>query len=220
MATRPSTPGPAEQRLNMVNGQLKTSAVTDPSVLAAFLAVSREIFVAPAYARLAYLDQDQPATGPAGRRLLAPRTLALLLQAARIDPATRALDIGGGSGYGAALLAHMGATVVALESDATAARAALAGVQGIETVEGDLAAGAPSRAPFDVILIHGAFEILPAALLDQLAKGGRLLGVDARDRASRGVIVDKAASGYSERGLFDTNAKVLDSFERERSFAF
>jgi protein-L-isoaspartate(D-aspartate) O-methyltransferase len=220
MPTSPSAPGPAEQRLNMVNGQLKTSGVTDAEVLAAFLAVEREKFVAPESARLAYRDQDCPASGPPGRKLLAPRTLGLLLQAARVAEGARALDVGGGSGYGAALLARMGARVVALESDAAAARAALTGVPGIELVEGDLAAGVPSRAPFEVILIHGGFETLPERLLAQLAGRGCLVGVDARGRGSRGAIVEKAANGYSERALFDAGADVLGPFKRMPSFAF
>jgi len=217
MANRPSTPAPAEQRLNMVNGQLKTSGVTDPAVLGAFLEVGREAFVAPELAGLAYLDQDQPASGPPGRRLLAPRTLALLLQAAEITPGTRALDIGGGSGYGAALLARMGASVVALEAAPTPA---LSGLSGIESVVGDLAAGAPARAPFDVIVVHGGFETLPQTLLEQLGKGGRLVGIDSRGHAPRGIIIDKAATGYSERGLFDASAPSLESFRRAPSFAF
>jgi protein-L-isoaspartate(D-aspartate) O-methyltransferase len=220
MTTEPLTRGQADQRLHMVNGQLRTSGVSDSTVLAAFLEVPRERFVARDLARLAYLDQDQPAAGVTGRRLLAPRTLALLLQAAAIAPGERVLDVGGGSGYGAALLAHIGANVVALESNVAATREALAGVSGIEIVEGDLAAGAPGKAPFDAILIHGGFEEIPEALLAQLAKGGRLVGIDAREGSMRGVILDKAAAGYSERSLFDAKADVLDTFRRTPCFAF
>lgn len=212
-----------EQRLHMVNGQLRTSDVRDAAVLAAFLAVPRERFVAPARSRLAYLDQDQPAAGSTRRRLLAPRTLAGMLQAAAIAPGERVLDVGGGSGYCAALLVHMGATVVALESDVgalAAAREALAGSPNLTFVEGDLAAGAPGRGPFDAVIINGAFETTPAALCDQLATGGRLVGVDARSGAARAVIFDKSAAGFSERSLFDATADVLDGFSRAASFTF
>ena len=137
------------QRLRMVNSQLRTSDVTDMSVLAAFVEVPRERFVAPALMNLAYVDQDVPAAGATdGRRLLAPRTLALLLQAAATGPGDRALDVGGGSGYSAALLDHIGASVVSVESDRGAskfAREALAGRAGIRIVEGDLAAAARAR---------------------------------------------------------------------------
>ena len=213
-----------EQRLRMVNGQLRTSDVTDMSLLAAFVEVPRERFVAPALMNLAYVDQDLPAAGATdGRRLLAPRTLALLLQAAATGRGDRALDVAGGSGYSAALLDHIGASVVAVESDRGAskfAREALAGRAGIRVVEGDLAAGARAEGPFDVILVNGAFETMPSALLDQLAIGGRLVGVDARTDSPRGVIVDKAAAGFSERSLFDGKADVLGAFRRAPGFVF
>lgn len=215
--------GQAAQRLHMVNGQLRTSDVNDPAVLAAFLDVPRELFVAPDARKLAYLDKDQFAAAPEGRKLLAPRTLALLLQAAAIAPGERVLDVGGGSGYSAALLQHMGAAVIAIESDREAvrfAREALAGRAGVEVVEGDLAEGLPAKGPFDVILINGAFETTPNALLSQLAKGGRLVGIDARSGSPRGVIMDKSAAGYSERSLFDAAADVLAAFRRAPSFSF
>ena len=223
MATNGMEPQPAVRRLHMVNGQLRTSDVTDLSVLAAFLEVPRERFVAPALAQLAYVDQDLPAAGADRRRLLAPRTLALLLQAAAIGPGERALDVAGGSGYSAALLDHLGASVIAVESDRGAAqfaREALAGRAGVEVVEGELAAGAPGKGPFDVILVNGAFETTPRALLDQLASGGRLVGVDARTGSPRGAIIDKSQVGFSERSLFDAKADVLEAFRRTPGFVF
>src|SRR5271170_7866601 len=137
MASTPSAQSLIEQRRHMVNGQLRVGDVTDRALLAAFLETPRELFVAPAQARLAYLDCDQPALGSSSRRLLAPLTLARLLQAAVVAPGDRALDVAGGSGYSAAILERMGARVVALESDAGAADAArrtLAGRAGIEIV--------------------------------------------------------------------------------------
>jgi len=223
MATKEVEKGHVAQRLHMVNGQLRTSDVNDPAVLAAFLDVPRELFVAPDARKLAYLDKDQFAAAPDGRKLLAPRTLALLLQAAAIAPGERVLDVGGGSGYSAALLQHIGAEVVAIESDRRAvqfASEALAGRAGVEVVEGDLAEGLPAKAPFDVILINGAFETTPNALLSQLAKGGRLVGIDARSGSPRGVIMDKSAAGYSERSLFDAAADSLGAFRRAPSFTF
>ena len=220
MANFPLPPSQDAQRAHMVTGQLRTSDIHEDSLLAAFFDVPRERFVSPSLAGLAYLDQDQAASGPSGRKLLAPRTLALLLQAAAIQPGERVLDVGGGSGYGSALMAHMGAAVVALETDVGPARAALVDVPGIVFVEGDLAAGAPNQKPFEVILINGAIEKTPGALLDQLAKGGRLVALDARDGVARGVIFEKSAAGYSERGLFDARADVLEAFRVAPSFAF
>ena len=223
MATHPHDSPYSTQRLHMVNGQLRTSGVRDLSVLAAFLEVPREQFVAPDRSGLAYLDQDQPAAGSNRRILLAPRTLALLLQAASISPGDHVLDVGGGSGYSAALIQQMGASVVAVESDPgaiEAARESLAGRSNVEVVEGDLSAGAPGRGPYPAIIINGAFEITPTALIDQLAKGGRLVGIDARADAKAAVIFERSAAGFSERALFEVTAAVLEGFIRPPAFAF
>jgi len=172
-----------ERRRYMVDCQLRTGDVTNLNLLAAFLDAPREAFVDPAVAAFAYMDSDQPARGSKTRRLLAPLTLARLLQAATVAPGEMALDVAGGSGYSAAILARLGARVVALESDAGAAEAAkseLSGVASAEVVVGDLAAGFPSKAPFDVIVVNGAFEVLPDILIAQLAENGRLVGVEAR----------------------------------------
>src|SRR5271154_4189531 len=113
-----------DRRLHMVNGQLRTGGVADKALLAAFLEVPRQHFVAPDYESLAYLDRELPARGAKFRHLLAPMVLARMFQAATVVPTDRVLDVGGGSGYGAALLASLGAQVVLLESDAAAAEAA------------------------------------------------------------------------------------------------
>ena len=131
---------------------------------------------------LAYLDRDLPARGAAKRQLLAPLTLARMLQAAMVVPGDRALDVGGGSGYCAALLNAMGAKVVMLESDsgaAAAARAELEGRANIVVVEGSLDKGAADRGPFDLIVVEGAFAVSPDGLLALLADPGRLVGIDA-----------------------------------------
>ncbi len=212
----------AALRLRVVNGQLRTSGVTDASVLAAFLAVPRERFSAPTSLPLAYLDRDVPAAGALQRKLLAPRTLARLLAAAAPKPGERALDVGGGSGYSAALLAELGCDVVMLESDAAAAaaaRAALAGAPAIAVVEGDLATGGPAG-PFDVILINGAYQARPKNLIARLADGGRLVALDAGSGAQCGVLIERSGSNISERALFDATADVLPGFAAAPSFVF
>ncbi|MGO4871016.1 MAG: protein-L-isoaspartate O-methyltransferase family protein [Roseiarcus sp.] len=223
MAATSSTQALIERRLHMVNGQLRVGSVTDLNVLAAFLETPREAFVAAAHAGLAYLDCDQPALGSSGRRLLAPLTLARLLQAAAVAPGERALDVAGGSGYSAAILEKLGASVVALESDAgaaDAARRALAGHAAIEVVEGDLASGARDKGLFDVILVNGAFESRPEVLVAQLAEGGRLVGVEAQEGAQEAVLIEKSAAGISRRSLFETRVATIEAFRRAPSFAF
>jgi protein-L-isoaspartate(D-aspartate) O-methyltransferase len=213
----------AARRLAMVNSQLRTGDVVDQELLAAFLETPREKFVAHSFSELAYLDRDAPALGARSRRLLPPLTLARLLQAAAVAASDRALDVGGGSGYGAAILAAMGARVVALESDpgaVAAAREALFGSEHVTLVEGPLEAGVNDGIPFDVIAVEGAFRVRPDALLALLADGGRLVGVDAIMGAPQGVIFEKKGGAVSRRALFETSAQTLDGFEPQPSFAF
>lgn len=224
MATTSSSDVTLDQRLNMVNCQLRTGDVVDQEVLAAFLATPREAFVAPDRQSLAYLDRETRARGAKSRRLLRPLTLARMLQAAGVNAGDRALDVGGGSGYGAALLDAMGAKVVALESDpaaVAAARETLAGRAGVIVIQGPLPQGAPSHAPFDVIVVEGAFRVSPGALIDQLADGGRLVGIDAIVGSPQAALYEKRAGGLSRRALFETTAAdVLDGFEPAPSFVF
>src|ERR1700733_4884284 len=149
-----------DRRLQMVNGQLRTGGVVDKVVLAAFLEVPRQRFVATEHESLAYLDRELPARGAKFRRLLAPMVLARMLQAVTIAAGDRALDVAGGSGYGAALLAAMGAKVVLLESDAGAAEVAKAEIHSranVSVVIGTLDDGAAPLGSFDLIVVEGAF---------------------------------------------------------------
>ena len=212
----------AVRRQHMVDGQLRTCDVTDQAVLAAFARIPRESFVAPSFASLAYLDRDVPALGADERLLLAPMVLAKLIQAANIRPGEKALDVAGGSGYSASILVSLGAHVVALESDegAIAAAKILLGRQkSVEIVAGELAESAPGG-PFDVVLINGAFERSPEKLLNQLAPGGRLVGVDASFNAAKAVFIEKIGGVVSRRVLFDAAAPKLRAFWRMPSFAF
>jgi protein-L-isoaspartate(D-aspartate) O-methyltransferase len=212
-----------EQRLAMVNSQLRTGDVVDREVLAAFLETPRERFVPREFAALAYLDREIPARGARTRRLLPPISIARMLQAAAVKGGDRTLDVGGGSGYGAALLDFMGAKVVALESDAgagAAAREELAGRPNVEVVEGPLEAGAARFGPFDLIVVEGAFRICPKALLSQLADGGRLVGIDASGGSSQAALFEKRGEALSRRALFETTADTLDGFQPGVSFTF
>ncbi|RBP14374.1 protein-L-isoaspartate(D-aspartate) O-methyltransferase [Roseiarcus fermentans] len=223
MATTSPADGTLEQRLHMVNCQLRTGDVVDQEVLAAFLDTPREPFVPAELRPLAYLDRETPAFGAKTRRLLRPLTLARLLQAAAVNAGDRALDVGGGSGYGAALLDAMGAKVVALESDAGAAAAArglLAGRAGVTVIEGPLPNGAVAQAPFDVIVVEGAFRVAPDTLIRQLADGGRLVGIDAIVGAPQAALYERRSGGVSRRALFEAAADVLDGFAPAPSFVF
>jgi protein-L-isoaspartate(D-aspartate) O-methyltransferase len=212
-----------DRRLHMVNGQLRTGGVVDKAVLAAFLDVARQRFVAPEHESLAYLDRELPARGAKVRRLLAPMLLARMLQAARVVPADRALDVAGGSGYGAAILAAMGARVVLLESDAGAAEVAKAELHShvnVSVVVGPLDTGAAALGPFDLVVVEGAFGVFPDHLIGLLADPGRLVGVDASSAPSQAVIYERTGGATSRRALFETKADLLDGFQPRVSFAF
>jgi len=212
-----------DRRLHMVNGQLRTGGIVDKAVLAAFLEAPRQRFVAREFESLAYLDRELPAKGGAKRKLLPPLTLARMLQAALVAPNDRALDVAGGSGYGAELLAAIGAKTVLLESDpgaAAAARAELKRRPNIEVVEGPLDKGAADRGPFDLIVVEGAFAVPPDSLLLLLADRGRLVGIDASMEPAQAVLYEKAGAAVSRRALFETRADILDGFQPQVSFAF
>jgi protein-L-isoaspartate(D-aspartate) O-methyltransferase len=212
-----------DRRVHMVNGQLRAGGVVDKAVLAAFLEVPRQRFVAPGHASLAYLDRELPARGAKVRRLLAPMVLARMLQAATVVAGDRALDVAGGSGYGAAILAAMGAKVVLLESDAGAAEAAKAELHNrvnVTVVVGPLDSGAAALGPFDLIVVEGAFGVFPHSLIGLLADPGRLVGVDASSEPSQAVVYEKKGGGISRRALFETKADLLDGFRPRVSFTF
>jgi protein-L-isoaspartate(D-aspartate) O-methyltransferase len=212
-----------DRRLYMVNGQLRTGGIVDKALLAAFLEAPRQRFVAQGYESLAYLDRELPARGATKRKLLPPLTLARMLQAAMVMPSDRALDVAGGSGYGAEILAAMGAKAVLLESDpgaAAAARAELKNRPNIVVVEAPLEKGAADRGPFDLIVVEGAFAVSPDGLLAHLADPGRLVGIDASGEPSQAVLYEKAGAALGRRALFETRADILDGFQPQVSFAF
>ncbi|HEY5204385.1 MAG TPA: protein-L-isoaspartate O-methyltransferase [Roseiarcus sp.] len=212
-----------DRRVHMVNGQLRTGGVVDKVVLAAFLETPRQRFVAPEHESLAYLDRELPARGAKFRPLLAPMVLARMFQAATIVPSDRVLDVGGGSGYGAALLASMGAKVVLLESDTGAAEAAKSELHNrvsVTVVVGPLDSGADALGPFDLIVVEGAFGVYPDSLIALMADQGRLVGVDSSSEPSQAVIYEKNGRGLSRRALFETKTEILDGFKPRLNFAF
>jgi protein-L-isoaspartate(D-aspartate) O-methyltransferase len=200
--------------------------VTDSRILDAMLSVPREAFVPAASRPLAYLDLDLDVGGGGTRRYLLKAALtAKLLQAAEITSSDNVLVVGVASGYVAALVAKIAAKVVATEMDAGLASEAAAALHGLGlgnvTVRtGTAAEGAPDSAPFDVIVINGATEILPQSLFHQLADGGRLVGVFAGSKPSRAAAVTHSHGDFGHRTLFDAAAPVLPGLERHAEFVF
>jgi len=216
MTVQSSIPDYAAARAAMVESQLRPEGVTDARVLMAMGDIERETFL-PAHTRpLAYVDRAL-AMGD-GRYMPAPAVLGQLLTQMTPEPGQRALVIGGGSGYSAAVLDRIGLDVTVLESSPDLADTARA--HGLAVVEGPLDAGHRKGAPYDRILIDGAVEVIPDAIVDQLAEGGRL-GTALVDRGITRLIVGRKsgiAFGYLSVG--DAGVPVLPGFMRPKAFTF
>lgn len=213
----------ARTRDIMVESQVRTADVTDMRILHAMRTLPRERF-APAQKRaLAYADLELDVA--AGRCLMRPRDLAKLVQALAPQPHERALEIAGATGYGAAVLAACCRDVTTLDPDpdlSFAARAALdsCGLDRVKAVSTPAAEGWADEAPYDVIMLNGAAEIVPQTWLGQLAPGGRL-GVIVRDGAAGAArIYTRADDAVAFRVGFDAFPPVVPGLERPRTFAF
>lgn len=213
----------ARVRDGMVESQVRTNDVTDTRILGAMRALPRERFVPAAKRALAYADLEVEAAP--GRSLLRPRDLAKLVQALAPQAHERALEIAGATGYGAAVLARCCKAVVALDPDpelSLAARAAneACGARNVKAVSTAAIAGWRDDAPYDVIMLNGAAEIVPDAWLEQLADGGRL-GVIVRDGAAgHARIYTRSGDAVGFRTVFDAAPPLAPGLARAPSFAF
>jgi len=210
-------------RTNMVENQLRPNRVTDERLLAAMAEVPREAFVPEVLRGTACVDEDLPLGG--GRYLMEPVVFARLVQAARITAADVVLDVGCATGYSAAVLARLAATVVALEEDAGLQARAEANLAELEVtdatvVAGPLRDGFADQAPYDVIVIEGAVEAVPEALSDQLGEGGRLVAVVGEGAVGRAALFLRVDGVLSRRDLFDAAVPRLPGFEVAPGFVF
>ena len=214
-------------RQKMVDGQVRTSDVTDSRIIDAMLEVPREAFVPENKQALAYLDLDLDvsAAGAPKRYLIKPAVTAKLLQAAAIKGTDKVLVVGAASGYVAALAAKLAGQVTATESDpwlAAEAGSVLTQIGcGNVTVKSAAAAdGDLAGAPYDVIFLNGATEVVPEGLYGQLREGGRLVGIFAASQPARAIIVTRFHGDFGNRTLFDAAAPVLPGLERLPAFVF
>ncbi|MHA6719488.1 protein-L-isoaspartate O-methyltransferase family protein [Sphingomonas sp. RS6] len=227
MMTLTVDPAPIEanrfeaMRHAMVASQLRTSAVNDPRVVEAMSLVPREVFLPTEQRGIAYRDALLPLGG--GRFHNTPLATGRLLTESQITPDDHVLLVGAAGGYAAAVLARLAGSVVALEeADALVAiaRGGLAGISNVELVQGSLAAGWQARAPYDLIVIDGAVEQVPEALIAQVKPGGRL----ATGLVDRGVT--RLATGRRTEGGFglvdfaDVECALLPGFQKPSKFTF
>ncbi len=206
-------------RRAMVASQLRTTAVNDPRVVAAMGDVPRELFVAPERAVFAYTDRPVPLAND--RMLNLPMATGRLLTEAGPLPADRALVVGAASGYAAALLSRLVASVVALEEDAALpALARTPHAANVTPVAGPLADGWADGALYDLILIDGVVEAIPDALVEQLADGGRLAAGLIDRGVSRLVVGRKSGGGFGTVAFADAEAVPLPGFAKPPVFSF
>lgn len=203
-------------RLAMIESQLRPQGVTDPSVLDAMGTVAREKFLPPETRPLAYVDRAVLMGD--GRFFAAPMVLGSLLTQMTLLRGQRALVVGAGTGYSAAVIEAMGLSVTALESSAELS--AIARENGVEIVEGPLERGWKKAAPYDQILIDGAVEYIPDPIIEQLADGGRLGTALADGGVTRLIVGRKVAGAFGYLSLSDAGVPALPGFSRPRAFTF
>ncbi|MDP3085812.1 MAG: protein-L-isoaspartate O-methyltransferase [Rubrivivax sp.] len=220
-----------QARFNMIEQQIRPWDVLDPHVLSLLAAVRREDFVPPAMQALAFVDTQVPLQdgNPAGPCMLEPKVEARLLQELQVQRHEKVLEIGTGSGYMAALLAHRAMRVFTLECRpelVLTARENLraSGLTNLTVVDVDAAGGArglPGEAPFDVILLSGSVAQAPQALLEQLKIGGRLAAIVGDLPIMRARLYTRVdPTAWSEVDLFDTVAPRLEGFAEPTRFSF
>ncbi|HSI52870.1 MAG TPA: protein-L-isoaspartate O-methyltransferase [Ramlibacter sp.] len=228
-----NAPASLEQaRFNMIEQQIRPWDVLDKSILDLLSVVRREEFVPLAHKALAFFDMQIPLVEGAdeamrqGQSMLEPKVEARLLQDLHVLPHDKVLEVGTGSGYMAALLAHRAQRVITMEIDPGLARTARenlqrAGVTNVEVREGDGSKGLPAEAPFDVIVLSGSVPEVPQALLSQLKVGGRLAAIVGFEPVMRATIVTRTGeASFTTAQPWDTVAPRLAHFPEPSRFHF
>jgi protein-L-isoaspartate(D-aspartate) O-methyltransferase len=217
----------ATARQRMVDSQVRTNNVTDNRIIEAMLSLPRELFVPEDRRALAYLDFDLDVAerGSAKRYMIKAQVIGWLMQEAEIKPTDKVLVVGAATGYAAALAARLAAKVVGTESETGLVEKgnALLGQLGLANASlkvAQLAEGYPGDAPYDAIVLNGATGVVPKLLFEQLAEGGRLVGIFALGTPGRAVIVTRSHGDLGHRTISDAAAPVLPGLERLPSFVF
>ncbi|MCA3236605.1 MAG: protein-L-isoaspartate O-methyltransferase family protein [Curvibacter sp.] len=217
-----------QARFNMIEQQIRPWNVLDAEVLDLLGQVRREDFVPAAHRALAFADLELPlrGNGENGLCMLAPKVEARMLQDLAVQKHESVLEIGSGSGYMAALLAHKAQRVVTLEIDAGIAALARsnlqkAGITNVEVRQADGARGTQADGPFDVIVLSGSVAEVPHGLLEQLKVGGRLMAIVGDAPVMRATLIERSSTvEYRTRQDWDTLAPRLLNFPEHARFSF
>ena len=213
-----------QARFNMIEQQIRPWDVLDPQVLELLSVVRREDFVPLAHKALAFVDMEIPLGN--GQVMLAPRVQARLLQELALQKTDKVLEVGTGSGFMAALLAHQAASVLSLEIDAGLATQAQknlykAGVNNVTVRNADGSQGAAADGPFDAILLSGSVAEVPQALLAQLKVGGRLVAIVGQEPMMRATVVTRTSeNAFTTTQPWDVNTARLTGFSEPSRFTF
>ncbi|MGB2819254.1 MAG: protein-L-isoaspartate O-methyltransferase [Burkholderiaceae bacterium] len=216
-------------RFNMVEQQVRPWDVLDQSVLDLLFVVKREDFVPAPYRALAFTDMEIPLKVDGvdtGESMWAPKLEARMVQELAIKPHDTVLEIGTGSGYLSALLAHKAHHVLSIEIDPrlkafAESNLTLAGVHNVKVELGDGSRGWPGKAPYDVIVVTGSLPMMPQALKNQLRVGGRMAAIVGEDPVMTAELITRATeTSFDVVKLFETCVKPLKNAERPSSFRF
>ncbi len=219
-----------QARFNMIEQQIRPWEVLDTQVLSLLAVIKREDFVPLAHKSLAFADLEiplPPQTHPS-QCMLSPKVEARLLQDLAVQKHEKVLEIGAGTGYMAALLAHRAQQVLSLEIDtglAALARENLqkAGIHNAQVLQrdGSLPLGGEAAGPFDVILLSGSVAEVPEALKAQLKVGGRLAAIVGTDPVMCATIVTRVSdSAWRMTQDWETIAPRLQGFTEPSAFSF
>ncbi len=212
-------------RKMMVDCQIRPSKVTNQKVLDAFSTVPREAFVGKHQRAIAYVDEDLAL--PGGRNLMEPMVLARLVQALEIRIEDSVLVVGAASGYGSAIISHLAGSVIAVETRSTLVEKAQEilvahGVVNAAVIKSRLVDGYAEEAPYDRILVEGAVETIPIALLEQMSPKGKLAAIYRPHAAPIGTacIWTRSGDSFVRKPLFDACVPNLDEFNKKPEFIF
>lgn len=213
-----------QARFNMIEQQIRPWNVLDQEVLDLLHVVKREQFVPTAYQNLAFADAEIPL--PGGESMFAPKIEARIMQELQVRKHESILEIGTGSGYMAALLAHKGAKVTSIEinqdsRELAQKNLARAGISNVTVEQGNGVQGAEKGAPYDVIVISGALEVLPEALMKQVKVGGRIAAFTGVPPVMEFNIITRTGDNtFSAVKVFETNVKYLSGAPVPSHFQF
>jgi protein-L-isoaspartate(D-aspartate) O-methyltransferase len=211
----------ASARKSMVAGQIMTNGVRRASVIQAMLYLPREVFVPEAFKAISYSGKEIPLSED--RALLEPMVLGRLLDAAKITNDNKVLDIAAGTGYSTTILSFISENVTSLESYPHYAETIRKNVktfhrENVTVVENALSEGYAANAPYDLILINGAVDIIPQTIIDQLSPDGRLITVFNEGLFGKATICTPKKEGYHRKFIFDCGAVKIPDFAFKKTF--